>query len=143
MLLWELSSLSIVYKSVTDPCVPPVIHPPRRVPLTIQPKLKEELERIEKHEVVSKVAEPKDWVSSLVVVEKPDGSIRVCLDPEDINQAIKRSHLQLPIAENNISNMTGARYFSKLDASSGYWQTNSMRRVQSCYVLIGRLDVIN
>ncbi len=45
----------------------------------------------------------------------------MCLDPKDLNQAITRPHLQLPIAEDIIS-MSGAKYFSKLDASSGYWQ---------------------
>jgi hypothetical protein len=119
----ELGTLPKVHKMVIDPSVPPVIHPPRHVPITIQPKLKEELDRMEKLGVISKVTEPTDWVSSLVVVEKPDGSIRICLDPKDLNQAIKRSHLQLPTAEDIISKMTGARYFSKLDASSGYWQT--------------------
>ena len=50
---------------------------------------------------------------------EPEGD---CLDPKDLNQAIKRSHLQLHTAEDIISKMNGARYFSKLDASSGYWQ---------------------
>ena len=112
-----------VYKIVVDPSVSPVVHPPRRVPIAIQPKLKEELDRMESLGVISKVTEPTDWVSSLVIVHKPDGRIRVCLDPKDLNAAIKRSHLQLPTAEDIISKMSGARYFSKLDASSGYWQT--------------------
>ena len=34
--------------------------------------------------------EPADWVSSLVCVDKPDGSICVRLDPRDVNVAIKR-----------------------------------------------------
>ncbi|CAB4013856.1 Hypothetical predicted protein [Paramuricea clavata] len=69
----ELGTLPKVHKIVIDPSVPPVIHPPRRVPITIQPKLKEELDRMEKLGVISKVTESTDWVSSLVVVEKPDG----------------------------------------------------------------------
>ena len=46
----------------------------------------------------------------------------VCLDPRDLNQAIKSQHYQLPTAEDILSQMAGAKYFSKLDASSGYWQ---------------------
>ena len=118
----QLGTLQKVHKIVLDPSVPPVVHPPRRVPIAIQPKLKEELDRMEKLGVISKVTEPTDWVSSLVVVHKPDGRIRVCLDPKDLNQAIKRSHLQLPTAEDIISKMNDTRYFSKLDASTGYWQ---------------------
>ena len=39
-----------------------------------------------------------------------------------MNQAIKREHLHLPTAEQLFSQMLGAKYFLKLDASSGYWQ---------------------
>ena len=39
-----------------------------------------------------------------------------------MNNAIKREHLHLPTAEEIFSQMSGACFFSKLDASSGYWQ---------------------
>ena len=47
---------------------------------------------------------------------------RIYLDPRPLNKAIKRQHHRLPTAEIIISEMAGAQYFSKLDASSGYWQ---------------------
>ena len=46
----------------------------------------------------------------------------VCLDPRDLNQAIKRQHYKLPTAKDILSQMAGTKYFSKLDASLGYWQ---------------------
>ena len=46
----------------------------------------------------------------------------VCLDPRDLNQVIKRQHYQLPTAKDILCQMASAKYFSKLDASSGYWQ---------------------
>ena len=48
--------------------------------------------------------------------------LRVCLDPWDLNRAIKRQHYILPTAEELFSELTAARYFVKLDASNGYWQ---------------------
>ena len=80
----ELGTLPKLHKIVVDSSVPPVVHPPRRVPIAIQPKLKEELDRRESLGVTSKVTEPTDWVSSLVIVHKPDGRIRVCLYPKDL-----------------------------------------------------------
>ena len=62
------------------------------------------------------------WVNATVVAEKPNGNLRVCLDPGPLNQAIKRQHHRLPTAEEIISQMSGATTFSKLDASNGYWQ---------------------
>ena len=68
------------------------------------------------------VDEPTDWVNGLVIVKKTNGKLRICLDSRTLNQAIKREHLYLPTAEERFSQMSGAKYFSKLDDSSGYWQ---------------------
>ena len=65
---------------------------------------------------------PTDWVNALVIVSKPNGDLRICLDPRPLNKAIKRQHHRLPTAEEILSEMAGAQYFSKMDASSGYWQ---------------------
>ena len=73
--------------------------------------------------IISKVEEPTEWVNSIVTVEKQNGSIRTCLDPKDLNQAIKREHFPLQTADEIVADMAGAQYFSKLDASSGYWQS--------------------
>ena len=105
----------------TDPNVPPVIHPPRRVPLALQDKLKLELDQMESQEIICKVTEPTEWVSSLVVVEKPNGKLRVCLDPKDLNQAIHRPHYPMKTLEDALPHLSNARFFTKLDARSGYW----------------------
>ncbi len=55
-------------------------------------------------------------------MSKPNGDLRICLDPRPLNKAIKRQHHRLPTAEEILSEMAGAQYFSKMDASSGYWQ---------------------
>ena len=47
---------------------------------------------MEKDDVIKKVDEPTDWVSSIAIVEKPDGSLRICRDPRDLNQNLKREH---------------------------------------------------
>ena len=114
----ELGILPGVHHIVTDPNVPPVVNTPRRIPIA----MKRELQRMENLDVIEHVTEPSDWVNSLVVVEKPNGQLRICLDPRHLNRAIKRQHLQLPTAEEIIAKMSGAKFFTKLDASSGYWQ---------------------
>lgn len=110
------------HKIHTDPDVKPVIHACRKVPFALHDKLKAELQRMESAGVIEKQEGPTDWVSSLVIVEKKDGSIRVCLDPRDLNKAVKREHFKLPTREEIMSKFANAKYFSKLDASSGFWQ---------------------
>lgn len=105
-----------------DKTVPPVIHPCRKVPFALLKPLKEELDRMEKMDVIKRIDEPTEWVSSLVVVDKKNGKLRVCLDPRDLNRAIKREHFRLPTREDIMSQFANAKYFSKLDASSGFWQ---------------------
>ena len=56
--------------------------------------------------------EPADEVSSPVCVDKPDGSIHVCLDPKDLNVAIKREHYPLPLIDDITANCAGATVFS-------------------------------
>ena len=42
--------------------------------------------------------------------------------PRPLNAAIKREHYQLPTIEDITTHLSGAKYFSKLDANHGYWQ---------------------
>lgn len=104
------------------PDATPVVYPPRRVPLALRGRLKEELQNMEKQGVIARVTEPTDWVNALVVVEKPrTRKLRICLDPRDLNKAIKRPHYPLPTIEDITPKLMGAKYFSVLDARSGYW----------------------
>ena len=84
------------YHLEVDPHAKPVIHPPRKVPLALKTAFEEELDRLESLEIVTLVTEPSPWVSSLVTVKKPNGSIGVCIDPKDLNKALKQSHYPLP-----------------------------------------------
>ena len=76
-----------------DKSFAPSIMPPRRVPLSQKERLKQELTRLERANVIKREEEPTDWVSSLVVTEKPNGKLRVCIDPQRINTALKRSQI--------------------------------------------------
>ena len=79
---------------------------------------------MEKHGIIANVTEPTDWVNSMVVVHKPNGDLRVCLDPTDtdLNKAIKRPFYPFPTLDDVTSKLSGSRHFSLLDARSGYWQ---------------------
>ena len=49
------------YQMMQNP--PRKVHPPRKVPLTILPKLKETSDRLEMAGVVSKLDHPTEWVN--------------------------------------------------------------------------------
>jgi hypothetical protein len=45
----------------------------------------------------------------------------LCIDPVDLNEAIKQPYYPIPTFDDALSNQDGAVYFTKLDARSGYW----------------------
>ena len=101
----------------------PVVHAPRKVPVALREKVKEELRRMEKLDVIEKVTEPRAWVSSMVTIWKPEKQkIRICMDPKDLNDAIQREHYPMKTIEEVMTRMPGAKVFSTLDAQCGYWQ---------------------
>ncbi len=105
-----------------DPSAKPVVHPPRRVPVALRDRLKQELDSMEDKSIIAKVTEPTDWVSSMVVVEKPKtGKLRVCIDPHDLNKAILRPHYPMRTLEDVLPDLSGSQYYSKLDTKSAYW----------------------
>ena len=57
----------------------------------------------------------------MVIVEKPNGELRIFLDLSDLKKATRRHHHYLPTTEEILSKFFNWKYFTKLDASSGYW----------------------
>ncbi len=60
-------------------------------------------------------------MSSVVVVTKKDGKLRICLDPKDLNKAIQREHYPLPTIDEIATRLYGAKCFSILDVRNGFW----------------------
>ena len=104
-----------------DPTVTPVIHAVRRCSIHLKDEVKAELDNMEELGVIERVTEPTDWVSSIVYSKKPSGKLRICLDPKDLNKAIKRPHYHTPTLEEITHKLAGSVMYSKLDARHGYW----------------------
>ena len=83
--------------------------------------LEDELDHLEKIGVVSTVKGPTDWGSSLVMVPKPNGKLRVCLDPKPLNKALKQNHYPIPTLEDILPELSRARVFSLADVRNGFW----------------------
>ena len=64
-----------------NPNVAPIQAHPHRCPVVKEAKAAEAIRDLEKHGILEKVTEPTAWISNSVYREKPDGSIRVCIDP--------------------------------------------------------------
>ena len=99
----------------------PVQHPPRQVAISLRPAYKAELERLKELNIITEVAEYTSWVNSIVPVKKADGSLRLCLDPKDLNANIEGNSHYTRTIDDILPELAGAQYLTLLDAKSGYW----------------------
>jgi hypothetical protein len=81
--------------------------------------LKDEIDRMKDLGVISKVITPTYWVHSFA--EKTSGGIRVSLDPRYLNKTVLRPHYPMRSIDDALPMLTNTKYFTKLDARSGYW----------------------
>ena len=58
----------------------------------------------------------------MVPVVKKNGKIRICVDLKRLNEAVKKENFMLPNLDDVSPKLAGAKYFSKLDASSEFYQ---------------------
>ena len=91
------------------------------MPIALRPKIKEKLDALVKRKVITPVSEPTEWVSSMLAAIKPN-KIRICLDPRDLNEAIKREHYQMLTIEEVATRLNRAKLFTVVDAKDVFWQ---------------------
>ena len=101
------------YHITVDPSVTPVVHAQRRVPLSLREDIKRELDDMESKGITMKLkeGEPTAWVNSLVYRRKLNGQLRICLDPKDLNKAIRREYHVIPTLEEILPKLAGAKFF--------------------------------
>ena len=72
--------------------------------------------------MITREEKPTDWVSSLDETEKPNSKLRVCIDPQHLNKALKRSHYLLPVVEDILPELADVKVISKAYLTDGFLQ---------------------
>ena len=70
---------------------------------------------------ITAVSEPTEWISSTVVLMKPNGKLRFCLNPKPLNKALKRKSYPLPTIDDLLPELSKAQVFSVVDVKNGFW----------------------
>ena len=73
---------------------------------------------------IRKVDEHTDGCSSLAYSTKKAGSIRVCIDQQRLNAALRTCPHKIPTLEEINPELAQAKLFSMLDAKAGYWSVH-------------------
>ncbi|KAF0723562.1 Uncharacterized protein FWK35_00028038 [Aphis craccivora] len=81
---------------------------------------------------------PTDWLNNIVIIEKPDKSLRLCLDPQHLNKNIVEENYPIP----TLDEITPRLLNKILDLKDGFWQielTNSCNNLCSFTSPLGTL----
>ena len=75
---------------------------------------------MEKVGVLSKVQQATNWCVGMVVIPKPNGKVRICVDLMPMSVCWER-HI-LPSVDKKLAQLGDTKVFTKLDTNSGFWQ---------------------
>ena len=111
-------------KLYTDNSIKLVAIPPRGVPYHLKTRVCDATDNMLKEGVIEEhpINDLSLWVFCAVTVPKTDGSICITLDTRNINKAIISTNQPIPKQEDIRSQLTGTRYFIKIDFKSTFCQ---------------------
>jgi len=98
--------------------------PPARAPYRMSPpelaELRKELDELLQGGLVRPSKAP--FGAPVLFQKKHDGSLRMCVDYRALNKVTMKNKYPIPLVADLFDQLGGAKYFSKLDLRSGYWQ---------------------
>lgn len=62
--------------------------------------------------------EEADWCAPIVVVQKLNGDVRICVDLTQLNKSVRERHM-MPTVDESFASLAGVKWFSTLDANKG------------------------
>ena len=114
----------------------PVQKPPRRIPVAMTDEFQEEINSMVKAGILTKLDKNQatEWLNSFVVVRKPSGKSRVCLDPTNLNP-----HIIHPVCNSNtlddiVHKLHKAKYMACFDALKAFFMCLWMK-IPNCLQL--------
>ena len=131
--------------TLTDDARPSAATAARPIPYSWLEDIKRQLDELLQQGVIAPVDYPTEWCHQIVAVPKrtdpnaatEGSSVRLTVDLTRLNKYVRRGAHPVCTPQDAVSSIgTGARYFTKLDARSGYFQVPLDRRDQglTCFI---------
>ena len=114
-------NLGVKHHIHLKPGAVPVKQPSRRIPFTYRDEVKRDLKEMLEDGIIERST--SEWASPLVIVRKPSGDLRICVDYRRLNVEVTMvTSYPLPNLAETLDRLTGAMFFTTLDMVSGYHQ---------------------
>ena len=131
--LTDLGRADIVKHEIKLTDNTPFKEPYRRIPPGLYGEVRQHLKEMLDAGAIRPSKSP--YSSNVVLVRKKDGSLRFCIDFRTLNSHnIKDTYTLLRI-DDTIDTLIGAKYFSKLDLRSGYWQVEMEEKEKTAFTV--------
>ena len=98
----------------------PIALAPYKIPHSKEGKLNEEIDKLLAQGSVRPTVSP--WSFPVVLVNKPDGSVRLCVDYRKLNAVTEADSYPLPVIDDLIMDLGDAKVFSQIDLVQAYHQ---------------------
>ena len=117
----------------------PIRQRPYRLPKALKPAVKKELAQMLAQGVIRPSTSP--WASPLVIVEKKDGSLRLCVDYRKLTSITVFDAHPIPRVDEVVEKIGNAKVISSIDLSKGYWQISLSEACQKKSAFLAREKV--
>lgn len=124
---WEYYEMPRLSRSIVEhrlpikPGVRPHQQPPRRCKADMLEPVKAEIKRLYDAGFI-RPCRYAEWVSSIVLVIKKNGKVRVCINFRDLNKATPKDEYPIPVADQLVDAASGNKILSFMDGNAGYNQ---------------------
>jgi len=115
---FDMGRTSLVEHSIDTDGHRPIRQALRRHPRAHLDEIDKQVDGLLENGLIEPAASP--WASNIVLVQKKDGSFRLCVDYRRLNSVTYQDSYPLPHIDTCLSSMNGAIWFTTLDLRSGY-----------------------
>ena len=119
---YDLPGTNVMQNRIETGGAAPVRAKMYRTDAATRGRIEAECQKLLKHDIIEESSSP--WASNVVMVEKHDGTYRMCIDYRKLNAITKTSSVPQITIDDVVDSLaeSEAKVFSTIDLTKGYWQ---------------------
>ena len=116
----DIGRTTIAHHKIDTDDYAPVNQMPYRLSSSDRENVQSQIETMLKQGIVRDSRSP--WASPVILVDKKDGSKRLCVNYRKVHELTKKDRYPIPRVDDSLNLLAGNQYFTSLDLQSDFWQ---------------------